>query len=684
MKSARETGEKSDNLPGDQRKDDPFHPELLRREELLGTRPGNRMVRIPRHPLFRAGRTGVLIPRPRAIEPQGRLGRLWWRVQRQLLGAPIPTELEAEERLTKVKALAVLSSDALSSVAYGTEAVMRTLILAGVAALSVTLPISLVIAFLLVVVATSYQQTVRAYPSGGGSYIVARENLGDLPGLTAAAALLIDYLLTVAVSIAAGVAAITSAFPELHAYADELAVAAVLLIAIVNLRGIRESGSIFAAPTYVFVVSVIGLIAVGLFRLLTGGIPYTPGPAGPNAGTEPLGWLLILSAFAKGCTAMTGTEAISNGVPAFKPPESRNARITLIWMAALLIVMFLGISFLVTHIGLVPEPDESQTVLSQLTRLIVGEGWYYYLLQFATALILFLAANTSYADFPRLLSILARDRFAPRWFAQRGSRLAFNVGIAALTFLSVTLLVTFSSSVDRLLPLYAVGVFTSFTLSQWGMVKHWLRLREANWRRSAAINGVGAAMTAVVTLVIGGTKFLEGAWIVIVLATLLIMLFLLIHRHYLNVARQLRTDAKVEPMSEPPIVVVPISSLSLAVRRALGYAEGVSKNVVAVHVATDPDVAMKLEAEWSRVVGDRVPLILIESPYRLLLPPLLAYIDALRQTEGGRTLEVVLPEFVPRHWWENLLHNQTALRLKAALLSREDVVVANIPYHLEG
>lgn len=684
MKSARETGEKSDNLPGDQRKDDPFHPELLRREELLGTRPGNRMVRIPRHPLFRAGRTGVLIPRPRAIEPQGRLGRLWWRVQRQLLGAPIPTELEAEERLTKVKALAILSSDALSSVAYGTEAVMRTLILAGVAALSVTLPISLVIAFLMVVVATSYQQTVRAYPSGGGSYIVARENLGDLPGLTAAAALLIDYLLTVAVSIAAGVAAITSAFPELHAYADELAVAAVLLIAIVNLRGIRESGSIFAAPTYVFVVSVIGLIAVGLFRLLTGGIPYTPGPAGPNAGTEPLGWLLILSAFAKGCTAMTGTEAISNGVPAFKPPESRNARITLIWMAALLIVMFLGISFLVTHIGLVPEPDESQTVLSQLTRLIVGEGWYYYLLQFATALILFLAANTSYADFPRLLSILARDRFAPRWFAQRGSRLAFNVGIAALTFLSVTLLVTFSSSVDRLLPLYAVGVFTSFTLSQWGMVKHWLRLREANWRRSAAINGVGAAMTAVVTLVIGGTKFLEGAWIVIVLATLLIMLFLLIHRHYLNVARQLRTDAKVEPMSAPPIVVVPVSSLSLAVRRALGYTEGVSKNVVAVHVATDPDVAMKLEAEWSRVVGDRVPLILIESPYRLLLPPLLAYIDALRQTEGGRTLEVVLPEFVPRHWWENLLHNQTALRLKAALLSREDVVVANIPYHLEG
>jgi len=576
----------------------------------------------------------------------------------------------------------VLSSDALSSVAYGTEAVMRTLILAGVGALALTMPISVVIALLLAIVATSYQQTVRAYPSGGGSYIVARENLGNFPGLTAAAALLTDYVLTVAVSIAAGVAAITSAFPELRPYGVELSVASVLLITLVNLRGIRESGTIFAAPTYVFIVSILGMIAFGLFRLFTGGIAYTPGPAGPHAGTAQLGWFLILSAFAKGCTAMTGTEAISNGVPAFQPPESRNARITLLWMAGLLGVMFLGISFLVTHIGLVPEPDESQTVLSQLTRLIAGEGAYYYLVQFATAVILFLAANTSYADFPRLLSILARDRFAPRWFALRGSRLAFTVGISALTLLSIAMLIVYSSSVDRLLPLYAVGVFTSFTLSQAGMVKHWLRLRGPNWRRSAVVNGTGAAATAVVTLVIGGTKFLEGAWIVILVAALLIGLFSLIHRHYLTLAAHLRTEARVEPLTQPPIVVVPIPSLSLVARRAFGFAQGASENVVAVHVATDPAEAERLRAEWPKVAGD-LRLVIIESPYRLLLPPLLAYIDALREAEPGRVLEVVLAEFVPRHWWGHLLHNQTALRLKAALLFREGVVVTSLPYHLE-
>ena len=659
----------------------PFHPELIWREQVAGNRPGNRRVRIARHRLFREAGQGVLVPRPRATEPQGGLGRLWWHLQRLVLGSPIPTELEIHERLTKVKALAVLSSDALSSVAYGPEAVMRTIIVAGLGALALTLPINIVIALLLAIVATSYRQTIAAYPSGGGSYIVARENLGDLPGLTAAAALLTDYVLTVAVSIAAGVAALTSAFPQLLPYHLEIAVASIALMMLINLRGIRESGTIFAAPTYIFVFSILGMIGLGVFRLFSGGIPYTPGPAPSATGTEPLGWFLILSAFAKGCTAMTGTEAISNGVPAFQPPEARNARTTLTWMAVLLGSMLLGISFLVSHIGIVPSPNESETVLSQLTHLVVGDSWYYYLVQFATALILFLAANTSYADFPRLLSILARDRFAPRSFGLRSSRLAFSVGIAVLTALAILLLIVFNSNVERLLPLYAVGVFTSFTLSQSGMVVHWQRSSHPHRRRNTIINGTGAVMTAIVTLVIGGTKFLEGAWIVIIIAVIMIAIFQMVHSHYLYIAQRLRTNLRVQPMKEAPLVLVPVPSLSLVARQALAFAQGLSKEVVAVHVATDPAEAERLRAQWHDVVGD-VPLVIIESPYRLLLPPLLAYVDALREKHPGRMLEVVLPEFAPRHWWENLLHNQTALRLKAALLYRHGVVVTSIPYHL--
>ncbi|MCL5108765.1 MAG: APC family permease [Chloroflexi bacterium] len=679
----REGGNQRQPPKTDGREDGPFRPELIWREQMKGTRPGDRRVRIIRHRLFREAGPGLLAPRPRATEPRGGFARLWWRLQRLLLGAPIPTHLEIEERLTRVKALAVLSSDALSSVAYGPEAVMRTVVLAGVAALSLTLPITMVIALLLAIVATSYRQTIRAYPHGGGSYSVSRDNLGDLPGLIAAAALLTDYILTVAVSISAGVAAISSAFPQVRPYVTEVAVASVLLIALVNLRGIRESGTVFAAPTYVFVFSVLGLITFGAFRLFTGGIGYAATSAPSSAGSEPLTWFLILSAFAKGCTAMTGTEAISNGVPAFKPPEAENARATLTVMATLLGTMLLGIAFLVSQIGIVPDPTERETVLSQLTHLVVGDGWYYYLLQFATALILFLAANTSYADFPRLLSLLARDRFAPRWFGLRGSRLAFTVGIAALTAFAVSLLLIFSASTDRLLPLYAVGVFTSFTLSQSGMVVHWLRGQAPDRVRGAVVNGVGAVMTSLVTLVIAGTKFLEGAWIVIVVAALLVSLFLLIHKHYVTLARQLRTDVKVTPLAQPPVVVVPVPSLSLVVRQALGFASGVSKNVVAVHVATDPPLAERLRAEWPEVAGN-IPLVIIESPYRLLLPPLLAYIDALRDAEPGRTIEVVLPEFVPRHWWENLLHNQTALRLKGVLLYREGIVVTSFPYHLEA
>jgi amino acid transporter len=658
----------------------PDHPEL-EWQKLDSRRRTDHIVQIAHHRMFQELGPGLVEPGQGVLEPKTTMGRALMRVKRAIVGEPIPIQHEIHERLTKIKALAVLSSDALSSEAYGTEAIMRVLVLAGAGALSLTMPISLVIVALMAIVVTSYQQTIRAYPSGGGSYIVARENLGTLPGLVAGASLLIDYVLTVAVSIAAGVAAILSAFPELRDYSIEVAIGSVILIAVLNLRGIRESGTVFAAPTYIFVFAIFGVIAMGIFRLATGGIAYTPGDPGAHAGTEPLTLFLLLSAFSKGCAALTGTEAISNGVPAFKPPEARNAGITLISMAVLLGGMFLGTSFLATQIGIVPDPSEQETVLSQITRLVVGENWYYYLVQLSTALILVLAANTSYADFPRLLSIIARDRFAPRWFASRGDRLAFSFGIGALTILSVALLAIFQSNVERLLPLYAIGVFTSFTLSQSGMVVHWLRLKGSGWRRSIVINALGAAATAVVALVIGATKFAEGAWMVILLAPAIVALFLVIHRHYLSVARQLSTKELVRPTGIPPLVLVPVYSLSLVARRALAFAQDLSSQVMAVHVASSVREAERLRGQWREAVGD-IPLVIIISPNQFSIEPLLTYVDALLEAEEHHSLFVILPEFVVNHWWEHLLHNQTALRLKAALLFRPGVVVASFPFLL--
>lgn len=677
------SAEKSPGPPGEgePRPETPFHPDLVWREEIIGARPGDRVVRIARHRYFRGTAPGTLMPRPEALEPRGGWTRLWWRLRRLLIGEPLATFQEQEQRLNKVRALAVLSSDALSSVAYGTEAAMRVLVLAGVAALSLTLPISVVIAILLIVVAASYEQIIGAYPGGGGAYVVALENLGTVPGLTAAAALIVDYILTVTVSVAAGIAALVSAFPPLAPWQVELSISAVALITLLNLRGVRESGTAFAAPTYIFVLSIAGLIAFGSFRLLTGGISYTPTPAVSTTATEQLSLFLILSAFAKGCSAMTGTEAIANVVPVFKPPEVRNARITLGLMAGILAGMFVGISFLTTRIGIVPDPTETETVLSQLATVVVGRSWYYYLVQFATLLILVLAANTSFVSLPRLLYVLARDRHVPRWFGLRGDRLVFSVGIIVLAILSVSLLLIFSSSVDRLLNLYALGVFTSFTLSQSGMVSHWLRARRDGWRWKSIVNGIGAVATAGVTLIIAITKFLDGAWIVLLILPILITFFLLVHGHYLYVAQQLRSARPVRPRGRPPMVLVPVSSLTRVAREALAFAEDLSTRIVAVHVAASMEEAEAIRREWPEVAGD-LPLVIIESPYRLLLPPLLAYVDALRETHPDDILVVVLPEFVPRFWWDNLLHNQTALRLKAALLFRPGVVVASYPYHL--
>jgi amino acid transporter len=659
------------------------HPDLEWRETVRGAKPGDRFVRIATHKGFTRVRRGYLVPRPGTGEPTSGVGRTVQRVKHLVLGSPIPTAREAHERLNKVRALAVFSSDALSSVAYGGEEIMKVLVLAGAGALSLMLPISGVIVLLLAIVVVSYRQTIRAYPSGGGSYIVASDNLGMLPGLTAAGALLIDYVLTVSVSVAAGVAALTSMVPDWLPYTVPMAVGAVVLITLGNLRGIRESGTIFAAPTYLFVLMMYVLIGYGLFRLATGDYSYTPPPSVRPFGTEPLTIFLVLRAFAQGCSAMTGTEAISNGVPAFRPPESVNARTTLVWMGVLLGTMFFGMNFLADRMGILPANDE--TVLSQLGRVVLGDGSpLYVVLQIATALILVLAANTSFADFPRLSSILARDRFLPRLFQFRGERLAFTSGIVALALFAITLLVVFNGSVDQLIPLYAIGVFASFTLSQSGMVVHWRRDRGPNWKRSAVINGVGAATTAVVTIVIAVTKFSEGAWIVILLIPVLIAGFWGIHRHYQVLDRARRAETPLLPEQIVVRAVVPVVDAGIQARQALAFARAIApddQHVVAVHVTDDVASAERLRLEWEEWAPG-VDLVIVESPYRSLGGPLLAYIDALRETHPRDTITVVLPEFVPSHWWEQLLHNQTALRLKAALLFHPGVVVANVPYHM--
>ena len=657
-------------------------PEIEWREVVRGQRPGDVHVRIGTHRAFQRQPHGFFAPRPQVLEPKGGVGRLWYRLKRLLIGAPIATAQEVHERLTKLKALAVFSSDALSSVAYASEEIMRVLVLAGAGALALTLPISGVIVLLLAIVVISYQQTIRAYPSGGGSYIVAHENLGTLPGLTAAAALLIDYVLTVSVSVAAGADALVSAFDWLLPFKLGLTIVAVLLIMLGNLRGIRESGTIFAIPTYVFIASMLGLIGVGLVRVLSGGVEIEPAAEAP-APVAPIGLFLLLSAFAQGCTAMTGVEAVSNGVPAFKPPESRNARITLIWMGVLLGAMFLGISFLATHLAIVPDPNEEETVVSQVARAVMGQGPFYYVLQFATALILVLAANTSFADFPRLASILARDRYMPSQFSFRGDRLAFTTGIVALAALAIALLVAFGGSVNALIPLYAVGVFTAFTLSQAGMVMHWRRDGGPGARRSMLINGLGAVATGLVAIIIAVTKFLHGAWMVIVLIPILIGLFLAIRRHYERVRQQLTVSTPDQPAAVQLRVIVPVASLNVPARQALALARAVCAHPTALYVALTREEGEQFQREW-HAQAVPVPLAIVESPFRSLVGPILAYVDAVRQVHPTDTLMVILPEFVPSHWWEHFLHNQAAFRLKAALLFRPGVVVTSVPYHIDS
>ena len=656
--------------------------------QITGTHPGDRYIRrvassdLP----IREIAPGRFVAE--LAEPEGALGKAWYRVRRALIGRPLRTVEAAHERIGKAKALAVFSSDALSSTAYATEEILRILILAGSAAYAFVLPIGLAIVVLLAIVVFSYRQTIRAYPHGGGTYIVTKDNLGVGPALVAAAALLSDYVLTVAVSISAGVAAITSAFPALYPFRVELAVAAIVLLTIANLRGVRESATIFMIPTYAFIASVGALILLGLASLA--GIGPQPHPVRYEAPppTSPLTVFLILRAFASGSTALTGVEAIADGVPAFKEPQAENARTTLLAMGLILGSLFTGITLLSYHFHLVPS--ERETIVSQLARTLVDGSPFYYLIQAATALILFLAANTAFADFPRLAYFLARDRFLPRQFRFQGDRLAFSTGIVTLGILTSLLVIARHASVSALIPLYAVGVFTAFTLSQSSMVVHWWRhaageLRRVPWH-SLVINGFGALVTGIVTGVIVVTKFTHGAWMVIVFIPLLIGMMLAVHRHYVSVAEQLRVDPeearrRLRLVPRRSVAVVPVASLNRASLTALTYARSIADDVVAVHVATEPESGEALQQRW-REAGLTIPLVIVDSPYRELLGPLVAVIEKIHREKGAPLITVVIPEFVTAHWWERLLHTQTAWRLRRALVQIPDLAITMVPYHL--
>jgi len=590
-----------------------------------------------------------------------------------------------QERLPKKYALPVFSSDAISSTAYATEEILLALILAGSAALTLSLSVAIAVALLLAIVALSYQQTVRAYPNGGGSYVVSRQNLGLAPGLIAAASLMFGYVATVAVSVASGVAAIASAFPSLYPWRVYLAVGLILLVMLGNLRGVRESGRLFAAPTYAFIVLCGGLIVVGLIRSAMGDLQTYQGQTVP--GVQELTFFLILRAFAGGCAAMTGTEAISNAVPAFKPPESKNASITLGLMAAVLGFLLIGVTALsqITKV----RPEAGETVLSQIGRIVYGNGFFYFALQIATMAILVLGANTCYAGFPRLSSVLARDGLMPRQFMNRGNRLVYSNGIIALTVVAIVLIVIFKANTHRMIPFYALGVFIGFTLSQTGMVIHWRRLRTPGWRRKAGMNMLGAALTGVVAVVILSTKFIQGAWIVVVAVPVLVTMFYLVNRHYKRVAdvlqlrdyeelRQLSEESEVAARTTVVIFVAQVNSLTA---RALALARALSPNDLrAVTISNDPAQTERLRATWTEL-GIKVSLEVVDSPYREFVKTAVAYVRSLRPS-SEHTVAVVVPELVVEHWWEELLHNQDALRLKGSLLREPWVVVMSIPLHV--
>ncbi|MCM2321737.1 MAG: APC family permease [Oligoflexia bacterium] len=604
------------------------------------------------------------------------------KLKRVLLGQPLSSHLASHERIPKWKALAVLSSDALSSVAYATEEILIPLAIVGLAALAYSLPVSLAIVALIIIVTISYRQTIDAYPGGSGAYFVVKENLGVRAGLVAGASLMIDYTLTVAVSVAAGVENIASAVPFFQGHKEVLGAAVIVVIMLFNLRGTKESASLFALPTYLFLLSFLILIGAGAWKLLAGEIP----PAAPliHETYPAIPLFLLLRAFSSGCTALTGIEAISDGVSLFQHPAHKNAKTTLVWMSVILVALFLGITTLAHVYGVVPA--EQETAVSVLARKVFGDTFLYYALQGSTALILLLAANTAYSDFPRLSSFLAKDRFLPRQLASLGDRLVFSNGILGLSLTAIFLLFVFQGDTHRLIPLYAIGVFLSFTLSQAGMVRHHLRRRGPRWLGSFFFNFLGAFTTLVVLVVVATTKFLAGAWIVILLIPLCVFVFLRIREHYEQVGRELTLSERKPPPRLEAVrhaVIVPISGLHRGVIDALRYALSISHDVRACYVELDPEATERVRGQW-RLWAPQVPFIVLPSPYRSVIEPLLEYIDDVEKTTPGEMLTVVIPEFVTAKWWQQMLHNQTAFLIRAALMFRRRRVVTSVRYHLKG
>ncbi|MGE3976537.1 MAG: APC family permease [Nitrospira sp.] len=600
-------------------------------------------------------------------------------LKRWLVGDPLKTAQARHERLSKTIALAIFSSNAISSVAYGTEEILFVLMLAGTAAVSWSIPISLAILFLILVLTISYRQIIYEYPEGGGAYVVARSNLGDRPALVAAAALMIDYVLTVAVSVAAGIAALTSAIPSLFVHREALGLVAILFMIVMNLRGVRESGKFFAVPTY-FAIGALGLLVIaGTVRSLSDS--WSPPLLTSSGETETLTLFLILRAFAAGCSTVTGMEVISNGVRAFRQPESKNAATTMLWMSTILASLFIGISWMAYHHSILPKADE--TVISQLARLTFGTGVLYYAVQIATMALLVFAANGAFAGFPNLASILARDGFMPHQMATFGDRLVFSNGIIILGFLACLLLVVFEGDTHALIPLYAIGVFVSFTLSQVGMVKRWLVKKGPHWQTKLIFNGAGALTTGIATIIIATTKFMQGAWIVFVLVTILLLMFQGIRSHYKAVKEQIALDRRGErpPLPRRNIVIIPISGLNRAVVRALDYARSRPGEIRAVYVDLDPEESAKVKIQWAQW-GGGVNLIALASPYRSVLGSLLNYVEEVLEKDQNTWVTVVIPEILPARWWQNILHNQRALMLKTALLFKERVILIDVPYHL--
>ncbi|NLG29513.1 MAG: APC family permease [Chloroflexi bacterium] len=623
-------------------------------------------------------------------------------IQTWLIGHPLATADAPHQTIGRLVGLAVFSSDALSSVAYAPQELLIVLAAAGAGAFGYSIPLAIGIVVLLAILTLSYEQTIHAYPGGGGAYIVARDNLGELPAQTAGAALLTDYVLTVAVSISSGVAQLVSAYPGLSEYRVLLCVAMVALVTLINMRGVKESGTTFAVPTYFFIVMMLVTLVVGVVRYLSGSLGQVVNPPhmGELAGAQAISLFLLLKAFASGTSALTGVEAISNGITAFKEPRSRNAGATLVWMSVILGVMMLGITLLAHWVGALPSEEE--TVISQIARTAFGGRGALYLAAIAsTTVILIMAANTAFADFPRLGALHAGDGFLPRQMTYRGSRLVYSYGIGVLAVIASLLIILFRASVTRLIPLYAIGVFLSFTLSQTGMAVRWWKsgrlgpgeervergstLRhEKSWAVKLAINALGAVCTCIVMFVFAITKFTGGAWIVIILTPTLVAVFFSIHRHYRNLARQLSLDSATPPAAiKRSRVLLLISSVHRGTLAALRYARLISPDVTGIHVAIDETEAAKVEARWQEW-GQGSPLVLLESPYRQLIEPIMEYVNKLEDECGpDETITIVVPQFVLRHWWTTFLHARTAEILRRSLLNRERIVVTEVPYQVD-